>query len=181
MHWPLPTLYGGDYVSTWRAMTLLVDKGLVRAVGVSNFQPAHLDRIIDATGVVPVVNQVELHPYFGNLDVVEACARHGIALEAWSPLGQGAVLADPVIAAIALRHGRSVAQIVLRWHLQRGRIVIPKSVNADRMGENLGALAFELTSDDLAAIDALDRGPEGRRGPHPDTFAWVPSAEAPTP
>jgi 2,5-diketo-D-gluconate reductase A len=181
MHWPLPTLYGGDFVSTWRAMIRLVNEGLARAIGVSNFQPAHLDRIIDATGVVPVVNQVELHPYFGNVEVVAACARHGIAVEAWSPLGQAAVLADPIMASIAARHNRTVAQVVLRWHLQRGRIVIPKSVSAERMRENLGAPTFDLTRDDLASIDALDRGSEGRRGPHPDTFAWVPSSEAPTP
>jgi 2,5-diketo-D-gluconate reductase A len=181
MHWPLPTLYGGDYVSTWVEMARLVDAGLTRGVGVSNFQPAHLDRIIDETGVVPLVNQIEIHPYFSNADAVAACRRHRIEVEAWSPLGQGTVLDDPVIGRLAERHGKTSAQVILNWHLQRGRIVIPKSVRPERMAANLDAFSFELSASELASIDALDRGPEGRHGPHPDTFAWVPSAESPKP
>jgi 2,5-diketo-D-gluconate reductase A len=174
MHWPLPMLYDGDYVSTWAAMTELAGPRL-RNVGVSNFQPEHLRRIIDATGITPVVNQVEAHPYFGNTAVMAACAEHHIAVEAWSPLGQGTVLQDPVIAQIAAAHDRSSAQIVLRWHVQHGHIIIPKSIHRERMQQNIGLFDFALTADDMAAVDALDRGPDGRIGPHPDAFDWIPA------
>lgn len=181
MHWPLPTLYDGDYVSTWRAMIQAAGDGLTRAVGVSNFQPAHLERIIAATGTAPAVNQVEVHPYFRNSDVLTACAGYGITVQAWSPLGQGDVLTDPLLAQIAAAHGRTPAQVVLRWHLQQGRVVFPKSGNPDRMKENLDVFDFNLTSGELDAIDGLDRGEAGRRGPHPDTFDLVPSGDRPTP
>jgi len=174
VHWPLPTLYDGDYVSTWRAMTELVATGRLRSAGVSNFQPDHLDRIVDATGVVPVVNQIEVHPYFANRAARESCARHGIAVESWSPLGQGRLLDDPVIGRIAAEHGRSAAQIILRWHVQHGLVVIPKTMSRARMEENLSIFDFELSAEELAAIDALDRGEAGRTGPHPDTFDWLP-------
>lgn len=173
IHWPLPTLFDGDYVSTWRAMTALVADGRLRSAGVSNFLPHHLDRIIDETGNVPAVNQIEVHPHFANASAAEATAAHGIAVEAWSPLGQGSELDDPVIARIADAHGVSPAQVILGWHVRHGRIVIPKSTHRQRMRENLAALDLELTDTDMAAIDGLDLGEPGRVGPHPDTFDWI--------
>ena len=174
MHWPLPTLYDGDFVSTWEAMASLIGSGRLRSVGVSNFQPAHLDRIVSATGVVPAVNQIEVHPYFRNDAARAASARHGVMIEAWSPLGQGTVLQDSVIAAIARTSGKSVAQVVLRWHIQHGHAIFPKSNHEERMRENLDIFDFELSTGEMARIDALDRGEVGRIGPNPDTFAWIP-------
>ena len=174
MHWPLPTLYNGDYVSTWRAMTELVADGRLRSAGVSNFQPDHLDRIINETGVVPVVNQIEVHPEFSNSAAVEATQRYGIAVEAWSPLGQGRVLGNPVIGKIAAGRGKSPAQVILRWHIQHGHIIIPKSMHRERMEENFRLFDFELSAEEIAAIDALDKGEAGRIGPNPDTFDWIP-------
>lgn len=181
MHWPLPTLYDGDYVSTWRAIFRLVDEGMLRSAGVSNFQPNHLQRIIDETGRVPSVNQIEVHPYFGRRPVFATCATHGIAIEAWSPLGQATVLGDATLGEIARKYDRSAAEIVLRWHTQQGRIVIPKSATPDRMEQNIAVFDFTLAPEDLAAIDALNKGEAGRRGPNPDTFDWIPSASNPTP
>jgi 2,5-diketo-D-gluconate reductase A len=173
IHWPLPTRYDGDYVSTWTAMTELVSDGRLRSAGVSNFQPAHLDRIVAETGVAPAINQIEAHPYFRN-DVARAASTgHGTAVQAWGPLGQGAILDDPVIAEIASGRGRTSAQVILRWHIQRGDIVFPKSMRRERMEENFALFDFELAPDEVAAIDALDRGPDGRVGPDPDTFDWV--------
>ena len=174
MHWPLPTLYDGDFVSTWQAMAGLIGSGRLRSVGVSNFQPAHLDRIVSATGVVPAVNQIEVHPYFRNDAARAASARHGVMIEAWSPLGQGTVLQDSVIAAIARTSGKSVAQVVLRWHIQHGHAIFPKSNHEERMRENLDIFDFALSTGEMARIDALDRGEVGRIGPNPDTFAWIP-------
>ncbi len=174
MHWPLPTLYDGDYVSTWEAMCELVAGGRLRTAGVSNFQPAHLDRVIAETGVVPAVNQIEGHPYFANSAARAASTRHGIAVEAWSPLGQGRVLDDQVIGRIAAARGRSVAQVILRWHIERGHIIIPKSLHRERMEGNFNVFDFELSEQDVASIDALDKGESGRIGPNPDTFAWIP-------
>lgn len=178
VHWPLPTLYDGDYVSTWKAMTELLADGRLRSAGVSSFQPDHLDRIIDKTGVVPAVNQIEVHPYFHNDVARTASRRHGIAIEAFSPLGHGKtnVLADPVVRRIADGHARSAAQVILRWHVQHGHIVFPKSMHRERIEENLAILDFQLTRDEMAAIDALDRGEAGRVGPHPDRFDWIPEA-----
>jgi 2,5-diketo-D-gluconate reductase A len=171
IHWPLPTRYDGDYVSTWKAVAGLVADGRLRSAGVSNFLPAHLDRIIGETGIVPVVNQFELHPYFTNRATREACVRYGIAIEAHSPLGHNREpLADRVITRIAGERGRSTAQVILRWHLQRGDIVIPKSARPERMRENIAVSGFELSTDEMAAIDTLDRGGAGRVGPHPDTY-----------
>lgn len=181
LHWPLPTLYDGDFVSTWQAMTELQREGRVRSIGVSNFTPAHLTRIIEATGVVPSVNQIEVHPYFGNAETAAACADLGIAVEAWSPLGKATVLDDPTIVQIARDYGRTPAQVVLRWHTQRGRIVIPKSADRGRMQENFDFLDFSLREEDLLRLDGLDRGEQGRMGPHPDEFAWVPTADSPRP
>jgi 2,5-diketo-D-gluconate reductase A len=179
MHWPVPTLYDGDYVSTWKAMAELVKGGRLRTAGVSNFQPEHLDRIIAATGVVPAVNQIEVHPYFTNDAACAASIRHGIAVEAHSPLGHGQrrLLDDPVIRRVAAGRDRTGAQIVLRWHLQHGRIVFPKSVHRERIEENVGIFGFELSPDEMASIDGLDRGEKGRVGPHPDTFAGIPEKD----
>ena len=174
IHWPLPTRYDGDYVTTWRTMAEFVEDGRARSVGVSNFEPAHLDRIISETGVVPVLNQVEVHPFFGNEDVRAACARHDVAVEAWAPIARGKVNDDATITAIADRLGRTPAQVALRWHVQRGDIVFPKTVTPERMQENFDIFDFELSDDDMSTITALDRGEEGRGGPHPDTFDMIP-------
>ena len=174
MHWPLPMLYDGDYPSTWQAITGLKADGRLRSAGVSNFQPDHLDRIIRETGTRPAVNQIEVHPYFRNDAARHASQRHGIAVEAWSPLGQGAVLKDEVIERIAAGHGKTTAQVILRWHVQHGHIIFPKSARPERMTENIRIFDFALADEDMAAIDALDRGEDGRIGPNPDQFDWVP-------
>jgi 2,5-diketo-D-gluconate reductase A len=166
IHWPAPA--NDRYLDTWRALETLYADGRVRAIGVSNFLPDQLSRILDLGGTVPAVNQVELHPALQQREIQAFNAAHGIVTEAWSPLAQGAVLADPVIAAIAERVYRTPAQVVLRWHLQQGRVVIPKSVTASRIRENLDLFSFELTDADLVAIDSLER--DGRTGPHPATF-----------
>lgn len=166
IHWPAPAL--GRYEDSWRALEKLLADGRVRAIGVSNFLPEHLQKLIQLGGTVPAVNQVELHPALQQRDIAAFNAEHGIATEAWSPLAQGAVLDDPYILDIAGRHDRTAAQVVLRWHLQRGRIAIPKSVTPARIQENLAVFDFELSADDLSAVDALDR--DGRTGPHPASF-----------
>jgi len=167
IHWPTPAR--DRYTDTWKAFVELQKEGRVRAIGVSNFQPAHLRRLIDETGVVPAVNQIELHPYLQQAELREFHAEHGIQTEAWSPLGQGGeLLSDPVVAKIALAHGRSPAQVVLRWHLQLGNVVIPKSVTPSRIRENIDVFGFELAAGEMAALSTLDRG--GRIGPDPDEF-----------
>lgn len=181
IHWPLPTLYNGDFVSTWKAMTELRDDGRVRSVGVSNFHPNHLQRIIDETGIMPVVNQIEVHPGFNNDAACAASISRGVAVEAWSPLGQGKVLGDAVIKDLAIRKRKSAAQVILRWHIQHGHIVIPKSMHRERMQENLALFDFDLSPAEVAAIDLLDKGESGRVGPNPDTFNWIPSASEPNP
>jgi 2,5-diketo-D-gluconate reductase A len=175
IHWPLPTLYDGDFVSTWKTLAEFVADGRATSIGVSNFQPAHLDRIIDETGVVPAVNQIEVHPYFANEDARAASIRHGVEVEAWSPIAQGKVLDDEVIGKIAATHGKTPAQVTLRWHVERGDIVFPKSMKAERMRENFDIFDFTLTQDEVAAITGLDRGEDGRQGPNPDVFDYVPS------
>jgi 2,5-diketo-D-gluconate reductase A len=174
IHWPLPTLYGGDFVSTWKVLEEFARDGRARSIGVSNFQPAHLDRLADETGTIPAVNQVEVHPYFTNEEVRASSRDHGIAIEAWSPIAQGKVLNDLVINRIADARGKSPAQVVLRWHIQRGDIVFPKSVSPDRMKSNFELFDFDLDSSDIDAISALDQGESGRSGPNPDAFAYVP-------
>jgi 2,5-diketo-D-gluconate reductase A len=174
IHWPLPTLYGGDFVSTWKALEELLADGRARSIGVSNFQVEHLQRLASASGHAPAVNQIELHPYLLNEQVRAYCEAHDIATEAWSPIAQGAVLDDPVIAAIAERLEKSPAQVVLRWHIQRGNIVFPKSTTPARIKENFELFDFQLETDDVARITALDKGELGRTGPHPDTFAHIP-------
>jgi 2,5-diketo-D-gluconate reductase A len=173
IHWPLPTRYDGDFVSTWETLAELRDDGRARSIGVSNFEPAHLDRIVEATGVVPAVNQIEVHPFFGNEAARAADARHGVATEAWAPIAKGKVNDDPTLGEIASRLGRTPAQVALRWHLQRGDIVFPKSMHRERMAENFALFDFELGDDDLATIAGLDRGEAGRTGPNPNTMEWL--------
>lgn len=170
IHWPLPTRYDGDFVSTWQALVELRDEGRVRSIGVSNFQPAHLDRLAAASGVLPAVNQIEVHPFFGNRAVRAVSAAAGILTEAWSPIAKGQVAQDATIHEIAASLGRTPAQVTLRWHLQHGHIVFPKTTRAERMRENADVFDFALSADDMATIDGLDRGAEGRLGPDPDTF-----------
>jgi len=167
IHWPVPSL--DRYVETWRAVVSLLDDGRAHAVGVSNFLPDHLDRLVDETGVAPAVNQIEFHPGWQPREVQAANDRHGIVTEAWSPLGQGTVLAAPPIVAIANQVRRTPAQVVLRWHLDRGRIVIPKSVTPARIAENAAVTDFALSAEQLAAIDGL-AADGGRLGPDPATF-----------
>ncbi|GIU55400.1 aldo/keto reductase [Arthrobacter sp. NicSoilC12] len=166
IHWPAPA--SDRYADSWLALEKLLADGRVRAIGVSNFEPGHLQRLIDLGGTVPAVNQVELHPALQQHAVTVFNAAQGIATEAWSPLAQGALLADPAVTEIAARHGRTPAQVILRWHLQQGRIVIPKSVTPARIRENLEVFGFELSAGELAAVNALERN--GRTGPHPATF-----------
>jgi 2,5-diketo-D-gluconate reductase A len=165
IHWPLP--HKDLYVDTWRVFVRLRDEGRARSIGVSNFQPHHIDRLVAETGVVPAVNQVELHPGFAQPALRAYDTAHGIVTEAWSPLGRDDVLGSVVITALARKHGRTAAQIVLRWHLELGTVAIPKSQTAARIHENLGLFDFVLDPDDLAAIAALDRG--HRLGDDPDT------------
>jgi 2,5-diketo-D-gluconate reductase A len=174
IHWPLPAVYNGDYVSTWKALEEFKGDGRARSIGVSNFQVEHLERLAAETGTVPAVNQIEVHPYLTNEAVRGYGREHGIATEAWSPIAQGAVLDDPTIAQVAEKVGKTPAQVVLRWHIERGDIVFPKSVTPSRMKENFALFDFELEPADVEAISALDRGEDGRTGPHPDTFAYVP-------
>jgi 2,5-diketo-D-gluconate reductase A len=174
IHWPLPTLYDGDYVSTWKVLEELKSQGRARSIGVSNFQVEHLERLARETEVTPAVNQIELHPYLLNDAVRRYGEDHGIATEAWSPIAQGGVLNDPVITEIAGRIGRTPAQVVLRWHLERGSIVFPKSTTPSRIQENFELFDFELEDGDIEAIAALDKGEDGRTGPDPDTFAHIP-------
>jgi len=169
IHWPLPTV--SDFVARWRTMEEIYASGRARAIGVSNFQVAHLDRLLRETSVVPAVNQIEIHPYLTNEAVRAADAQHGIVTQAWSPIAQGAVLGDPVVGRVAQEVGRTPAQVVLRWHLQRGDVVFPKSSTRSRIEENFALFDFELSAADMASIDALDRGE--RTGPDPDTFAAV--------
>ena len=174
IHWPLPTLYDGDYVSTWKTLEEFAKDGRARSVGVSNFQVEHLERLAAETGTVPAVNQIEVHPYFTNERVRAYGTEHGIATEAWSPIAQGKVLDDPVITRVAEQAGKTPAQVVLRWHIQRGDIVFPKSVTEQRIKDNFALFDFELGTDDLDAISALDKGEDGRTGPNPDTFDYIP-------
>ena len=157
IHWPLPTRYGGDFVQTWRTLEEFYREGRARSIGVSNFQPHHLRRLHGETQIIPAVNQIEVHPYLTQ-----------IAVEAWSPLGQGSVLGDPVIRSIAERAGKTPAQVVLRWHIQRGDIVFPKSVTPDRIRENIDIFDFELSATDVEDITVLNKNE--RTGPDPDKF-----------
>ncbi len=166
IHWPAPAQ--GLYVETWAALQRLVSEGRVRALGVSNFQPEHLQRLADETGVMPRINQVELHPHFQQPQLREFHREHGIVTEAWSPLGQGKLLLDPTLASIANKLGKSVAQVILRWHIQLGNVVIPKTSSPDRAAENFNIFDFELDGHDLETIKQMDTG--NRTGGDPDTL-----------
>ncbi len=174
IHWPLPTLYDGDFVSTWKVLEEFKKDGRARSIGVSNFQTAHLERLARETDTVPAVNQIEVHPYFGNEEVRSYGQKHGIVTEAWSPIAQGAVLDDPIVERVAKAAERTPAQVVLRWHIQRGDIVFPKSVTPQRIKANLELFDFELGAADMDALTSLSKGAAGRRGPDPDTFAYIP-------
>lgn len=166
IHWPTPAR--DLYLDTWRAFERLAADGRIRAAGVSNFQPAHLRRLLDHSSLVPAVNQIELHPALQQAELRALHAELGIATEAWSPLAQGAVLGEEAIVSLAERHGRTPAQIVLRWHLQLGNVVIPKSVTPARIAENIDVFGFTLSDEEMASLAALDRGL--RTGPDPDEF-----------
>ena len=170
IHWPLPTLYDGDFVSTWKTLEEFHEDGRARSVGVSNFQVEHLERLAREADTVPAVNQIEVHPYFTNEAAREYGQEHAIVTEAWSPIAQGEVLDDPTITQIAENTGKTPAQVVLRWHIQRGDIVFPKSVTPSRMWENFELFDFELDPSDMDEISALDKGESGRTGPNPDTI-----------
>ncbi|MET7961498.1 aldo/keto reductase [Micromonospora zamorensis] len=174
IHWPLPTLYDGDYVSTWKVLEEFQRDGRARSIGVSNFQVAHLKRLAAEADVVPAVNQIEAHPYFGNEEVRAYGREHNILTEAWSPIAQGKVLDDPTMVDIAGQLDRTPAQVVLRWHVQRGDIIFPKSTTPKRIEENTRIFDFELDDTAMERITALNRGEAGRQGPNPDTFAYVP-------
>jgi 2,5-diketo-D-gluconate reductase A len=166
IHWPLP--HKDNFVRTWQGFEDILRAGKARAIGVSNFQPAHLDRLAEESATVPAVNQIELHPALQQTELRAYHQEHGIATEAWSPLAQAEVLEDPVLTDLAEKHGRTAAQVVLRWHLQLGNIVFPKSSSPERIKQNIDVFGFELDDEDMTAIGKLD---EGRRtGPDPDTF-----------
>jgi diketogulonate reductase-like aldo/keto reductase len=167
IHWPVPK--HDRYVDTWRAFIDLQREGLVRSIGVSNFQPAHLRRIVDQTGVTPAVNQIELHPRFQQVGLRREHEDRSIVTEAWSPLGKGQVLDDPMLGDIADAHGKTPGQVVLRWHVQLGNVVFPKSVTPERIVENFDIFDFHLTDAEMESIGGLDAGE--RLGPHPDTFS----------
>jgi 2,5-diketo-D-gluconate reductase A len=167
IHWPRPS--EGKFVDTWKAFTELKQDGRARSIGVSNFRAQDIEEIVDATGVAPAVNQVELHPRFQQAELRRAHRVHGILTEAWSPLGQGSLIDDSSISAIAERYERTPAQVILRWHVQLGNVVIPKSVTPERIEENFQVFDFELSDDDMQAINGLD-SPDGRIGPDPSTF-----------
>ena len=171
IHWPLPTRYDGDYVSTWRTLEEFYRDGRARSIGVSNFQPHHLRRLHEESEITPAINQIEIHPYLTQDDVRAFCAEHQIAVEAWSPIAQGLVLTDPTLDEIARRVGRTPAQVVLRWHIERGDIVFPKSVTPERIEENIAIFGFELSGEDVEAISALNRNE--RTGPDPDQFDYI--------
>jgi len=166
IHWPVPSR--GLYVESWRALEKIRSDGLARSIGVSNFTPATLRRLLTETDTVPALNQVELHPRLPQAQVREFDARHGIATQAWSPLAHGQLTCDPTVAAVAARHGRTAAQVLLRWNLELGNIVISKSVTPERIRSNIQVFDFELTSHDHAALATLDTG--ARTGPDPDLY-----------
>jgi 2,5-diketo-D-gluconate reductase A len=170
IHWPLPTV--SDFVPTWKALEELYHGGISRSIGVSNFQVHHLNKLRDQTTITPAVNQIEIHPYLTQEEVRAYDSQHGIATEAWSPIGQGLVLEDPTIVRIADAHGKTPAQVTLRWHIQRGDIIFPKSVTRSRVEENFAIFDFELSGEDMTDISTLDKGQ--RTGPDPDKFDYIP-------
>ena len=171
IHWPLPTRYDGDYLSTWRTLEEFYRDGRARSVGVSNFQPRHLRRLLAECEVPPAIDQIEVNPYLTQDELRGFCAEHRIAVEAWSPLARGHVLTDQVVQSIATRTGKTPAQVVLRWHIERGDIVFPKSVTPERIRENIAIFDFGLPGADVEAISLLNR--DERTGPDPDTFDTI--------
>lgn len=172
VHWPMPNRADLDMVATWKAMTKLLEDGRLRSIGVSNFLPEHIERISQATGVMPVNNQIELHPQFMNRASADYCRQHGIAVTAWSPLARGRVFDTPQVTTVAQQLGVTPAQAVLRWHIQLGNVVIPKSVTPARIAANLDIDSFELSSQQMELISSLDQGEAGRSGKHPD-YDWL--------
>jgi 2,5-diketo-D-gluconate reductase A len=170
IHWPVPSQ--DKYVEAWKTLVELRQAGRIKSIGVSNFNQDHLERIIGETGVTPAVNQIELHPRLQQRDKREFHIRHNIRIESWSPLGSGRLLADPIIERIARKHRKSVAQTIIRWHLQEGLIVIPKSVHQERIASNFDVFDFELEAEDLKMIGRMD-SPDGRTGPNPATAAFL--------
>ncbi len=173
IHWPLPTRYDGDFVSTWKTLEEFYRDGRARSIGVSNFQPHHLRRLHQESEITPAIDQIEVNPYLTQDDVRAFCAEHQIAVEAWSPIARGNALDDPTIADIARRYDKTTAQVILRWHIERGDIVFPKSVTPARIKENIDIFDFELSGEDVEAISALNRNE--RTGPDPDKFDMLPS------
>lgn len=169
IHWPMPAK--GAFVETFRAFAHLREQGRIRSIGVSNFEPEHLRTLVDATGIVPAVNQIELHPLLQQEELREVHAQLGIATEAWSPLGQGSLLANDTVVTVAEAHGKTPAQVLIRWHMQLGNIVIPKSVTPERIVSNFDVFDFELSEQDMASISALGDGT--RLGPDPRTFEFT--------
>jgi 2,5-diketo-D-gluconate reductase A len=169
IHWPMHAK--STFVDTFKAFAHLRDRGRIRSIGVSNFEPEHLRILVDATGIVPAVNQVELHPLLQQEEVRAANAQLGIATEAWSPLGKGSLLTNPVVNAVADAHGKTSAQVLIRWHIQLRNIVIPKSVTPDRIVSNFDVFDFELSEQDIASIISLGDGT--RLGPDPRTFDFT--------
>jgi 2,5-diketo-D-gluconate reductase A len=176
IHWPLPTLYGGDFVQTWQTLEEFYRSGQARSIGVSNFTPHQLGRLRAETQVRPAVNQIEIHPYLLNEETRAYNTANEIANEAYSPIAQGEVLTDPAIEAVAREVGKTPAQVVLRWHIQRGDIIFPKSKTEARVRENFELFDFTLDEGAMASISSLDRGEKGRTGAHPETMAWVPKS-----
>ena len=174
IHWPLPTLYDGDFVSTWKVLEDFKSDGRARSIGVSNFAIHHLQELARETETTPAVNQIEVHPYFTNDEVRAYGIEHNIATEGWSPIARGKVLGDPVVIRIAKAYGVHPAQVVLRWHIERGDIVFPKSIHPQRMKDNFEIFDFDLGDEEIEALTALNKGEAGRMGPNPDTFAYIP-------
>jgi len=174
IHWPLPTRYDGDFVQTWRTLEEFHRDGRARSIGVSNFTPHQLRRLFEETEVRPAVNQIEVHPYLTNDQTRAFDREHEIATEAYSPIAQNQVLTDPTVEAIARQVDRTPAQVVLRWHIQLGNVVIPKSKTPSRVRENFALFDFDLDEASMAMISDLDRGENGRIGGHPDTMDWIP-------
>jgi 2,5-diketo-D-gluconate reductase A len=175
IHWPMVLSYGGDFVSTWKVFESFKADGRARSIGVSNFRVPDLQRLLAETEVVPAVNQIEVNPYFSNDPLRDFGHEHGILTEAWSPLAQGAVFGEAALQQVAQRVGRSVPQVIMRWHVQREDIVFPKTMSPARMAENLSVFDFELSPEDMALIATIDRGPNGRTGADPDTFDYKPA------
>ncbi len=170
IHWPLPTREDSDLLVRWKTLEALAADGRARSIGVSNFQVAHLERLAAEADVAPAVNQIEVHPYLANAELRAYGDAHGIRTEAWSPIAQGAVLEDPAITAVAAELERTPAQVVLRWHIQHGHVIFPKSTTPARVRENFDIFDFALSPEQVSQIDGLDRGEDGRTGPNPDDF-----------